>query len=186
MISKKITAFAGSNSSRSINKQLIHYTAENLTGAQVNILDLNDFEMPIYSYDREAKSGVPEEAFEFMRIMKESDGIIISLAEHNGNITVALKNILDWASRADMDIFAGKPVLLLGTSIGRAGARSAMEIGVKLMKRFNGELVDQFSLPSFNHTFANGAITDSELRSELFQAIKAFEKVVSGREVEIL
>ena len=76
----KIVAFRASNSKRSINQQLAHFAAHQIENAAVNLLDLNDFEMPIYSIDREKETGFPPEALQFKAHLRESDGIIISFA----------------------------------------------------------------------------------------------------------
>ena len=97
---KKIVAFAGSNSYVSINKELIKYTAASLGQFDVNFLDLNDFEMPVYSLYREKNEGVPEQAHRFRKLMHEADGIVLSVAEHNWYS--GIKNLLDWCSRVDV------------------------------------------------------------------------------------
>ena len=78
---KHIIAFAGSNSKTSINKQLATYAASLVEGAEVEILDINDYEMPIFSQDREEKLGQPELAQQFFAKLGAADGIIISFAE---------------------------------------------------------------------------------------------------------
>ena len=92
---KKIVAFGASSSSNSINKKLATFAANKIPNSQAIILDLNDFEMPIYSEDRDKINGIPEKAYEFKKILKNADGIIISFAEHNGSYTSAFKNIID-------------------------------------------------------------------------------------------
>ena len=74
----KIVAFGASSSKNSINKKLASYVANKITAEDVNIIDLNDFEMPIYSEDRHAEDGIPQKAYEFKKLINESDGIIIS------------------------------------------------------------------------------------------------------------
>lgn len=172
---KKIIAFAGSNSSVSINKRLVKYTLESFQDYDVEFLDLNDFEMPIYSYDREKASGVPQLAHDFRQKMYEADGIIISLAEHNGNLSVALKNILDWSSRVNMNIFNERKMLLLSTSPGRRGGAGSMQKALEYFPFFKADIVDTFSLPSFNHAFADGKIVDEELRNELAEKVEKFK-----------
>src|ERR1700741_3651055 len=95
----KILAFAGSNSSTSINKKLVVHTTSYFPGNDIQVLDLNDYEMPLYSKDRELRDGIPQLAYDFAAKIDESDFLIISLAEHNGNYSVAFKNIFDWLSR---------------------------------------------------------------------------------------
>ena len=90
----KILALAGSNSKNSINKKLVSFAASLFINAEVNLLDLNDFEMPIYSIDREKENGIPELAQSFSTKIKEADLILISLAEHNGAYSVAFRSCL--------------------------------------------------------------------------------------------
>ena len=63
----KILAFAASGSRNSINQKLVAYAAELLESgiiddAQVEIIDINDYEMPLYTVDREQEIGIPEQA----------------------------------------------------------------------------------------------------------------------------
>ena len=95
---------------------------------QHEMIDLLDFEMPIYGEDRESEHGVPELAFKFKKLIKESDGIVISFAEHNGVYTAAFKNILDWISVVEKVVWCNKPMFLLATSNGARGAKTVLEI----------------------------------------------------------
>jgi len=56
-----ILSFGASNSSTSINVQLARYATRGLSGVDINFIDINDFEMPIYSIDREKESGIPRQ-----------------------------------------------------------------------------------------------------------------------------
>lgn len=94
-----IVAFAASNSRHSINRQLLNCAANLLPDGAIRFLDLNDYEMPIYSIDREHESGIPEKAEQFMGHIASCDALLISFAEHNGTYTAAFKNIFDWCSR---------------------------------------------------------------------------------------
>ena len=114
---KKILAFGASNSSDSINKQLASYASKQFKNSAVDLLDLNDYEMPIYSKDREKKDGIPQLAKDFYKKIGDADLILISFAENNGNYTTAFKNILDWMSRLNGKTFQEKPMLLLVQAI---------------------------------------------------------------------
>ena len=115
---KKIIAFGASSSKQSINKQLATYTANQFQNASVEILDLNDYEMPIFSVDKEKENGIHPLAQDFYAKIGSADFIVISFAEHNGNFSSAFKNILDWTSRINAKTFQEKPMLLLATSPG--------------------------------------------------------------------
>lgn len=172
---KHIAVFAGSNSSTSINKKLATYTSQLVENVNVTVLDLNDFEMPIYSPDREESQGFPEQAVDFVNHLKGADGFIISLAEHNGAYTTAFKNIFDWASRVEQKTFLNKPLLLMATSPGTRGGASVLEMASDRFPRHDANIVGQFSLPSFHDNFSDGKITNEVLNSELLNKVKLFK-----------
>lgn len=178
-MNKNIIAFAGSNSSESINKQLVVYTMRSLAEHHVHLLDLNDYEMPIYSFDRERENGVPDKARQFIDKMKDCDAIICSFAEHNGNFTVAFKNVFDWCSRVDRNIFFKKPMLIMSTSPGRLGGANVMEIAKKTLPLYGANIVGSFSLPYFGQNFINGEITDKALVESHREAVELFKKSFS-------
>ncbi|HEX8561427.1 MAG TPA: NAD(P)H-dependent oxidoreductase [Flavobacterium sp.] len=169
----KVIAFAGSSSKQSINKKLAIYAAGLIEGAEIEILDLNDYELPLFSVDVEQELGQPEIARTFLEKMASADIIVLSLAEHNASMTVAFKNIYDWASRQNKVVFANKPMLLLSASPGRGGGINAIETGKISLPKYGGNIVATFSLPSFNHSFDIGAahISNPELDQQLRQAI---------------
>lgn len=166
---KKIMAFGASNSKNSINKAFATFTASQIGDAEVYVIDLNDFVMPIYSIDIEKESGIPEAAWRFKEIIQESDAIVISFAEHNGYYTVAFKNIFDWVSRIDRNIWMNKPMLLLATAPGPRGAKRILESAVTDMSRKGGIIAGVFSLPSFRSNFS---VEYGLLNEELNQAFE--------------
>lgn len=172
---KNIIAFGASNSRESINKQFAIYAANQLTNTDVETLDLNDFEMPIYGIDYETENGIPELAHIFKEKIKNVDGIVISFAEHNGAYSTAFKNIFDWISRIEQDVWYNKPMFLLGTSPGGRGASTILEIAVnKLSRMTEGKVVD-FSLPSFHQNFhSENGITEVDLASSFQLKLEAF------------
>ncbi|MEP4192505.1 MAG: NAD(P)H-dependent oxidoreductase, partial [Sneathiella sp.] len=101
----KILAFGASSSKKSINKKLASHAASMVQNGDIEILDLNDFELPLFSEDKEEELGHPQLAKEFLNKISNADGLIISFAEHNGSYTAAYKNIFDWASRIDPKVY---------------------------------------------------------------------------------
>lgn len=170
----KILAFAGSNSENSINKKLVAYAASLFQAEEVQLLDLNDYEMPIYKIERELNDGVPQLARDFAEKIDTSDLILISLAEHNGTYTTAFKNIFDWISRVpNRTAFGDKRVFLMATSPGVRGGETALEIANNRFP-FNGaEVVDTFCLPSFGDNFdvENQKISNEEKDTELREKV---------------
>lgn len=177
MSRKKIIAFAGSTSSQSINRELVKYVLKQLPEFEIELLDLNDFEMPIFSVDKE-KNGFPSQAYLFRQKMKEADGIVCSIAEHNRSYTAAFKNVLDWCSRMeDMAIFANKPMLLLSTSTGAYAAGNAMGLAKAFFPRCSAQVIETFSLPTFQDNFHQGEILNPELKTALLEKIITFKAV---------
>lgn len=178
-MNKKIIALGASNSRNSINKKLAAYAAAQVEGASVTVLDLNDFEMPIYSIDREKETGIPELAYEFKKQIKEADGIIISFAEHNGAYSVAFKNVFDWISRIEKDVWGNKPMFLMATAPGGRGGRTVLELAVNKFRRMTDNELVHFSLPSFRANFSEEkGITDEELNQSFQQELIAFSEAL--------
>ena len=172
---KQIVAFGASSSKKSINKDLASYAASIIEDANVLILDLNDFEMPIYSIDYENDHGIPEKAFKFKEKLKTADGIIISFAEHNSVYTAAFKNIFDWISRIEKVVWFNKPMFLLSTSNGDRGAKTVLRITYNRMSFSNPHKIPTFSLPNFKKNFdKNNGILDIDLNDEFQNALKVF------------
>lgn len=173
-MTKKIIAFGASSSKSSINKQFATYTANLFENATVEILDLNDYEMPIYSVDIEKENGIHPLANDFFAKIGNADFIVVSFAEHNGNFSSAFKNVLDWASRINTKTFQEKPMLLLATSPGARGGSSVLDIATKRFPFQGGIVKGSFSLPSFNDNFdSEKGITNEELKNQLLETIES-------------
>jgi len=171
---KHIIAFAGSNSSTSINKQLAAYAASLVSGVEVTVLDLNDFKLPLYGMDLELSDGIPDNAQKFLDIVKSTDGIVLSLAEHNGAYATVFKNLFDWMSRIDGKLWNDKPMLLMATSPGARGGATVLEIAQGRFGYMGGNIVSSFSLPSFDDNFSDGKITNEELNNQLLEEVEQF------------
>ena len=174
----KVVAFAGSNSKNSINKELATFAASLLANNEYKVLDLNDYELPLYSIDVELAGEFPEAAVQFNDELANSDAIIISLAEHNGSYTAAFKNLLDWVSRKDKTVFKNKPVLVLATSPGGRGGATVLNTALNSFPHFGADIKGSFSLPSFNDNFKDGKVVNEDLLKELSVAVQDLEAVL--------
>lgn len=174
----KILAFAGTNSHESINKKLVTYVTEFFPNDEIEIVDLNDYEMPIYSHKREIENGIPQLALDFANKIDNSDLILLALAEHNWSYSVAFKNVFDWVSRIkNRKHFGEKPIFLMATATGGGGGKNVVA-AFEARAPFSGaEVLETFTLPKFKETFEEGkGIIDEEKKAELLQKI---EKVKS-------
>ena len=167
----KIIAFAASNSSVSINKQIAYYTATLVNDASIELLDLNDFEMPIFSEDREKEIGHHPLAIEFYDKLGSADAIIIGFAEHNGSYSAAYKNIFDWTSRYNREIFQHKPMILLATSPGPSGAVNVLKQATDSAPFFAADVKASLSIPSFYDNFKEGQMINLDLNNQLIEAV---------------
>lgn len=175
---KTIIAFAGSDSKTSINKQLAAYAASLVEDATVKVLDLNDYELPLYGIDKEQEIGIPENAHAFLNEIKSADGIVLSLAEHNGAYATVFKNIFDWMSRIDGKLWSDVPMLLMATSPGGRGGQTVLDIAKGRFPYMGGNIVADFSLPSFGDNFSESGIKDETLAQKLEEAVFVFSKAV--------
>lgn len=176
---KQVLVFAGSNSNKSINKKLAIYASTFIKDLKIKILDLNDFELPIFSEQHQTDFGVPENATAFLSNIKHSEGIILSLAEHNGAYTAAFKNLFDWMSVKDGKLWSDIPMLLLATSPGTRGGKSVLEIAKSRFPYMGGNIIDSFSLPLFSDNFKENKIINSDLNEVLKLKVKSLESFLT-------
>lgn len=172
-----ILAFAGSAREGSFNKKLIRVAAEaaKKAGAQVTLIDLRDYPMPLFDQDLETKEGLPANAQKIKELMIAHDGFLIAAPEYNSSITPLLKNTLDWASRVasktetPLAAYNGKVAALLSASPGALGGlrglvtlRSILgNIGVLVLPK-------QQALPKAHEAFdEKGNLKDAKLQASI-------------------
>ena len=122
---------------------------------------------PMYSEDHEREHGFTNSLIELRDDILKSDGLIISVNEHNGNPSAFFKNLIDWLSRLERKFLQDKKIMLMATSKGKRGAMGSLEVVKNMLPRFGADVVTTFSLPSFadNFTEAQG-ILDRGLASD--------------------
>lgn len=180
-----ILAFAASNSAPSINKKLVTSVSKYYKESDdvIEILDLNDFDMVLFSKEREKELGIPPLAYAFAEKIDKADFILISFAENNGNYNVAYKNITDWVSRIPKrKIFNGKPVFVMATSNGKRGGQSVLTIAVNRLPFDGAEVLEDFSLPEFSQNFEEGkGVTNILFRSQLEAKVRKTKRVLKQK-----
>jgi NAD(P)H-dependent FMN reductase len=175
---KKVIALAGSNSKKSINKALASFTANRLVNTAVKVLDLNDYSLPLYGFDIEEAIGIPQAAHQLLNEIKESDGIVLSLAEHNGAYSTAFKNAFDWMSRIEGKLWSEKPMLLMATSPGARGGASVLEVAKARFPYMGGNIVAAMSFPSYFENLKDGKVIDEQLDKELQLAVEKLQEAL--------
>lgn len=175
----KIIAFAGSNHSGSINHTLVQYATKQIKNIDIKLVDLREFDVPIYSINLELNQGIPDSIRQLKKIIQYGDGFIIASPEHNGSIPAFFKNIIDWLSRIDQNIFNNKPVVLLSASPGVNGGRTNLEHLAQLMPFWGAQIIDRVSIGRFNQYRTKSTLElPEEILTQLQEALQKFENSV--------
>jgi NAD(P)H-dependent FMN reductase len=173
---KKILAFAGSNSSTSINHQLLEALGKEVE-VEFELISLRDYVAPLYGVDLENEQGIPESMNSLMEKMKTADGLLVSAAEHNGSMAAVLKNTFDWLSKLEQKFFLNKPTVFISTSPGPRGAASSLKHLVEIMPHRGANIVGHMSVPSFFDNVKDGEI-ESSVKRELVALIRTLETTI--------
>jgi len=127
MAAPKLLAFAGSTRTESWNKKLIKIAVDGAraAGADVTLIDLRDFPLPLFDGDLET-AGFPDVALKLKQLFLEHQGLLISSPEYNSSISGVLKNAIDWVSRSapgekPLACFVDKVAALMSASPGALG-----------------------------------------------------------------
>lgn len=170
----RIIAFAGSCRRDSFNKKLVRIAAEGArsAGAEVTVVDLADYAMPIFDEDLEKASGMPEAARRFKELLKSHRGMLISSPEYNSSISALLKNALDWASRPEpgetpLVAFAGKVAGIMAASPGALGGLRGLVTLRMILSNIQVLVVpEQLAIPNAHEVFdSGGGMRDEKKRA---------------------
>jgi chromate reductase len=119
----KILGIAGSLRKQSFNKGAM-LAAQQLAPEDVEIEIFDIAGIPSYNQDEEKT--LPERVALLKTQIREADAILISTPEYNYSVPGVLKNAIDWASRPYGDsAWSGKPVAVMGATVGAAGTARA-------------------------------------------------------------
>jgi chromate reductase len=176
MAQPKILAFAGSARRESFNKRMIAIAAEGAkqAGAAVTVIDLADYELPLFNQDLEAEKGLPAAAVALKKLFVEHTGLLISSPEYNSSITALLKNTIDWVSRsapgeAALSAYKGKVATLMSASPGGLGGLRGL-VTVRSILGNIGVVVlpQQIALPTAHQAIqADGRLKDEKMQTSI-------------------
>jgi chromate reductase, NAD(P)H dehydrogenase (quinone) len=176
MTKPKILAFAGSTRTDSYNKKLVKISSTGATeaGADVTIVDLRDFPMPIYDGDLEQKDGLPSNARKIKDIMLSHQGFLISSPEYNSSISAVFKNTIDWASRPSngeipLACFKNKVAGIMSASPGMLGGLRGL-VHVRSILGNIGVIVmpDQIAIAKAHEAFNDdGSLKDKKQEDQV-------------------
>ncbi len=157
----KILAFSGSARRNSIHKKLLKTAVKGAedAGAEVTVIDIRDYPIPLYDGDLEDGEGIPENAQKIRALFDNHDGFLLACPEYNSSITPLLKNIIDWVSRPQDGVsglvhYTGKTAALLSASGGNlAGLRGLFTVRQILSVLGVHVIPEQFGLSGANKAF---------------------------------
>lgn len=176
MAKPKILAFAGSTRIDSFNKKLVKVATigamEN--GADVTVIDLRDFAMPLYDGDLEQKEEIPSNARKLKDLMLSHQGFLISSPEYNSSISGVLKNTIDWASRPSegeepLACFKGKVAGIMSASPGGLGGLRGLVHVRAILENISVLVIpEQIAIAKANEVFnSDGTLKDKKQEEQV-------------------
>lgn len=180
----KLLLFAASLRKESFNKKLINLTESivKTLGAKTHLADFAEFSAPLYNQDEQDSSGTPKEINHFVKLLQESDGLIISSPEYNFSTPGTLKNFIDWVSRIKPVPIRKTPILLMSASVAVVGGnRGLWATRIPLEQCGSFVYPDMFSLATADKAFDDhGQLLDAGLHKRLEQNISEFMAYTSA------
>jgi chromate reductase, NAD(P)H dehydrogenase (quinone) len=169
----KVLGICGSLRDESRNMGMLrHAQAHAPAGMQISIADLRD--VPFFVRN-ELKSPAVET---LLRQFGEADAFIFACPEYNYSIAPALKNALDWASRAeDNKLLAGKPAAMFGAGGGMGSSRAQHHLR-QVTAALNIHLLNKPEVygNAFSDSFAaDGTLVDTKLQGNLVKQLEALQ-----------
>jgi NAD(P)H-dependent FMN reductase len=148
--------------------------------------------IPLYSGDIEDEYGVPDAVVALKERIASSKGLLIASPEYNRSLPGGLKNAIDWLSRPPADIprvFHGKPVALIGASVGGSGTQNAQAAWLPVLDALGMRpwLADRLLLSRAAAQFdENSRLIDWSARAELRAFMEGFSRFALDFRLEVL
>ena len=175
--SSRLLVLPGSTRSGSLNKRLaeVAAAAARSTGAEVTLIDLRDYPMPVYDGDLEAAQGQPPPASDLAALFREHAAILFVSPENNASVPSLLKNTIDWMSRLrDLDAFSGRVAALMAASPGALGGLRGLVHLRQILQTLNMLVItEQFALPRAHQAFdTDGRLADARQNEQMTKVVQ--------------
>jgi chromate reductase len=169
-----ILGFAGSLRKQSYNKAILAAAVETVPDdASLEVFNLEG--IPPFNQDIEFQP--PDKVKQFKARIRAADAILIATPEYNYSIPGVLKNAIDWASRPYGDnAFDGKPVAVMGASIGTLGTARAQYdlrrsfVFLNMLPLNQPEVMVPFAQDKVD---GNGRVTDEKTRKKIKELVES-------------
>ena len=171
----KLLAFAGSTRTDSYNKKLIKIAvnAARSAGAEVTLIDLRDYPLPVYDGDLEKNEGMPQNGRKLKELFFEHHGLMLSLPEYNRSMSGVFKNTIDWISRQekgeeDLKALNGKIAGLMSASPGPLGGLRGLIHARAMLENINVMVIpEQVSISKAHEAFENEMLKDEKQKKSV-------------------
>jgi NAD(P)H-dependent FMN reductase len=180
----RILAFSGSARKESLNRKLLGQAVEatRAAGAEVTLIDLNEYVMPLYDGDLEDAKGVPDAATKLVKLITEHQGLLIASPEYNSQMTPLLKNAIDWCTRADDNPFIGKVAAIVSASPGNFGGVRSQTLARALLTHLGCHVVPATCiLPAADKAFDEQGQLKDERHKKSVKAIAELLVKTTGK-----
>lgn len=173
----KILAICGSLRAGSLNRHLLRAAAALApAGTEVELAELHG--IPVFDEDLE-KTGMPETVAALRARCDAADGLLFGTPEYNYGVPGGLKNAVDWLSRRveGHQVFDGKPVALMGASMGMGGtirAQLALRQSLQLLNAVTLPQPEVFVASAQTRFDPEGNLTDEATRKAVARLMAGF------------
>lgn len=178
----RILAFSGSARRESLNRKLLAAATEAVraAGGAVTVVDLNEFDLPLYHGDLEEQAGLPAAAVRLVELVQAHAGLLIASPEYNSQMTPLLKNTIDWVSRAEENPFTGKVAAVVAASPGALGGARSLQHARHLLLHLGCHVAPaQCILPRAHEAFdETGRLKDARTQKSLDALAKQLVQMV--------
>jgi len=139
----RILAFSGSARRGSLNGRFLALAvaAAREAGGEVTLVDLKDFELPLYNGDLEDAQGLPGNAAKLIGLIAAHDALLVASPEYNSMITPLLKNTVDWCTRGETNPFEGRVAAVISASPGIYGGVRSLQLAQQLLLKLGCHIV---------------------------------------------
>jgi chromate reductase, NAD(P)H dehydrogenase (quinone) len=171
-----VLGIAGSLRQGSFNRATLR-AAQELAPEGMRIDSFDIAPIPLYNEDVR-QQGFPTPVEDLRARIKAADGLLLVTPEYNYSTSGVLKNVIDWASRPPDQPFDGKPICIMGATVGTHGTARAQYHLRQCFIFLNGLVMNrpEVMIPAAQTKFdAAGKLTDQPTREFVAAQLAAFK-----------
>jgi chromate reductase len=143
--------------------------------------------IPLYDGDVEQQQGTPEAVRALKQRILAAQGLLLVSPEYNNGVPGVFKNAIDWLSRKTPglpDVFAGRPVAVIGASPGGFGTVLAQAHWLPVLRTLGAQLYTggRLMVSRAGSVFAaDGGLQDEAIAKALREFLQGYARFVEAR-----